>query len=1629
MFSQYINMIRQRIFWHSISMIPLITMFIFWMSSTEAQILSPALPLSVVAAIDPGIEYAPGLLIVKLKPGIQLVAKRDVTAANVAVSTNNPGLDQILLSIGILDAVPVFTTESERIGRTVSGDNFLTRVYRLQLAPDADVATAVKLLQHNDGIEYAEPDYIARAALTPDDPEWSNQWAPSKINAPIAWDNTQGTNTTVIALIDSGIDLTHLDLNGRLWQNDDIPGNGVDDDQNGKIDDVNGWNFVEESNNVAATNEHGTQVAGVAGAGGNNGLGVAGLCWQCRLMPVVAMQANGVANYSTIANAVAYAASNGAAVINLSLGGYADSNLLREAIRDAATTSVIVAAVGNDDSSTPFYPAAYPDVIAVAATDITDQKTIFSNYGPWVDIAAPGSDILTTTPGGYAPSSGTSVATPFVSGVAGLLKSLHPDWSPTLIAWQILNTATSIDGINPTYASQLGHGRLDAGMALTQTPQAHAQVEGYSVDGQSNGRPAPSQSFQLVLALRNTWMLGENLIGALVTTDSYITITDNQGIFGNIDTGQSGTNANDPFIVTLQPDTPYNHTLIFSLNLTGANGYVTSIPFSLQVRTALETLGNTQYTQNTTWTSDKTYILNGTVIVGSGITLTIQPGTVVKGNSGKFMRIDGTLIAQGTEQSPITFTTNAANKDKWGGLRFADTAVSASLDVNGNYVAGSILRYVTISHATAGVNLGTQAPYIANSTFHDNDTGIQSNSDAPRIEKNIFRENVTAISLMSGYPIIYGNYFTRNKNRTMGSAIDGNGSPQILSNTFIDEQGYHIIRLASGNPMLVNSLVVRGNRIVSNSGGLVISGMQIVEIEDNLIANNHGFCQSPPCLSTGFSVLSLHLQSLGSLAVNNNTIINNNGYGLWLQGSGTNSVTVANNNLFGNGDYDLYLQSGSPGAQNFIINATNNFWDVEASTIAGRIHDCTFDENGCGSSSSTLGKVHYSPYLAEPIQNAPAFIHRVTMDPDPIGLNQLGIITVNFSRPMITETLPIVTFHDARRGTIMEQVSSNLVRDITQDAIGRIWFGMGEGANMFDGRQWYTYTTANSGLGNNNTNVIYGADNGDIWFGGVSMLQEEAPLSQLQGSTWITYNQIPNMNQGPISAISQDAVGNTWVGAGERGVFRFDGISWQKFTTTDGLSSNYIRQIIRDTQGQMWFMTGTGATENDPGGLDVFDGIRWQTYNRATGMPTNVFTLLFADSQGRVWAGMGSAINRQYYVAMFDGIIWHFFGPGETDGHLACTVFHFSEAPDGTIWMHSCYGTVTYQDGIWKNETNTIAGILIDNKGNFWYDNMRVRWGGLDYHFEEGKWISPTRYQSTYNFTALIPQGLYTVDISGARSTDGIEAISGTTDTFRVDFGMAANPAPPLIPAVAAENNGTLTTISASWRTDSSDIDQYRYAIGTTPGARNVVGWTYLTTTTMVRSDLVLFQGQSYYVSTQARNKFGLWSVTGVSNQVIAGVVTTPPTPINPTPGGPTVTPSSGTPTLTPTPTITPVLSQKLDAVGDSVGAPGSRFIFTGSTFPPNTQLSVSVTPLFSVVAAGSLVIVGIVTTDAIGNFSLTLLTDTYLSPGRYRLAVGDNPQASAEFEVNATATLLQPPIMGVAITMPKQIYLPIIRR
>ncbi|MEI7850862.1 MAG: right-handed parallel beta-helix repeat-containing protein, partial [Kiritimatiellales bacterium] len=317
-------------------------------------------------------------------------------------------------------------------------------------------------------LAYVEPDFISRILTAPNDTRWNDLWGMRKINATGAWDVVTGSTNVVVAVIDTGIDLTHPDLAANLWRNAAEANGvtGVDDDGNGYIDDVNGWDFVNNDKTPADDNSHGTHCAGTVGAVGNNSSGVAGVCWTVRLMALKAGDANGWLADSDTAEAVRYAADKGAKVISASYGGSGVSDTARDSIVYANSNGVLfVAAAGNDganNDAAPVYPASYdiPNIVVVAATDQNDTLASFSNYGKTsVDLAAPGVNIYSTVPGGTIESKqGTSMATPHVAGAAALLLSAKPALTHLQVKAALLNT---VDPVPALIAKTVSGGRLN----------------------------------------------------------------------------------------------------------------------------------------------------------------------------------------------------------------------------------------------------------------------------------------------------------------------------------------------------------------------------------------------------------------------------------------------------------------------------------------------------------------------------------------------------------------------------------------------------------------------------------------------------------------------------------------------------------------------------------------------------------------------------------------------------------------------------------------------------------------------------------------------------------------------------------------------------------------------------------------------------------------------------------------------------------------------------------------------------------------------------------------------------------------------------------------------------------------
>ena len=391
--------------------LPLSVLFLFFLFLDASWAGHPANESKMLKSLG---EYVPGEVLVKFKPQARLSALSEYQDRHT------------------LSSIQAFST----IG-----------VEHLKLPEGLDVVSAVKMMQSDPNVEYVEPNYIYKITANPNDPYFGLLWglnntgqnvngtvgkAGADIDAVQAWDKTTGTPNVIVAVIDSGVLTSHPDLAANIWVNPgEIPGNGIDDDLNGFIDDVNGWDFVFNDSTPDDENGHGTHVAGTIAAVGNNKIGVTGVSWNAKIMVLRASDKDGFGTAAAEINSIMYASSKGAHVINCSWGGPGFSQSLKDAI-DASPAVVVCASgnggndsIGDNNDSIPHYPSGYSsaNIIAVAATDQGDELAYFSNYGPTtVDVAAPGVNILSTwNDGDYQYLQGTSMSTPHVSGLAALL--------------------------------------------------------------------------------------------------------------------------------------------------------------------------------------------------------------------------------------------------------------------------------------------------------------------------------------------------------------------------------------------------------------------------------------------------------------------------------------------------------------------------------------------------------------------------------------------------------------------------------------------------------------------------------------------------------------------------------------------------------------------------------------------------------------------------------------------------------------------------------------------------------------------------------------------------------------------------------------------------------------------------------------------------------------------------------------------------------------------------------------------------------------------------------------------------------------------------------------------------------
>jgi len=534
------------------------------------------------------IRVIPGEIVIKFKSDPQLSSGSNQTS----FSRINEALESLQVS-EMTYAFPYLKQSDKTRAEDISNICFA------KVNPVYNIVPFLKALNKNPNVVYAEQKRMFYVDEVPNDPNYNSMSQFDRVNAEAAWDLVKGENgTVVIAIVDSGVDWDHPDLINNIWNNEDeIPGNGIDDDANGYIDDIRGWSFQNNSNDpTPLLSGHGTHVSGTAAAETNNNAGVASLSWNCTIMPVNAGSPTSATGIAFGYPGIVYAIENDADIINCSWGGIGNPSVFEQDIIDFGVENgtLVVAAAGNDNLNNDLpgnahYPSSYNGVLNVGSTSSSsDTKSGFSTYGRTVNVFAPGSNILSTTwPGNsYGFNSGTSMASPLASALAGLVKTQNPGWSPDKVREQIRVTCDNIDGSNSSSLNGLlGKGRINAERALSEFDIPSLQiVDVTAVEAPDGGNGDDvvdaGETIDVTVTFKNYLADATGANVTLFSDDSNIDVINELGSLGTVNGDATGSAT---FRFTTDDGLEDGYILRFFTEITADNGYEDMDNFNLSI--------------------------------------------------------------------------------------------------------------------------------------------------------------------------------------------------------------------------------------------------------------------------------------------------------------------------------------------------------------------------------------------------------------------------------------------------------------------------------------------------------------------------------------------------------------------------------------------------------------------------------------------------------------------------------------------------------------------------------------------------------------------------------------------------------------------------------------------------------------------------------------------------------------------------------------------------------------------------------------------------------------------------------------------------------------------------------------
>ena len=663
-----------------------------------------------VVKLDPKgqkFEFVPGVILVKLNDDavVGLLKRNGFSVTGIS------SVDLILQKYKAASAEKLFPNAERPVqkqllklynGKTIERPS-LHNIYKLKIQNEQELFQAIDELKQDPNVVYAEPNYILSIVnseplspplnesemlqwikdnpnaipktnkgkntnspliITPNDPLYSQQWGIPACQVDAVWDSTTGDTTQIIAILDTGVDWLHPDLAANIWAN---PNPRTTPDADGVVNDIRGWDYINNDNNPTDDNSHGTHVAGIAAAVGNNGIGIAGVNWHAKIMPIKVFQSSGRGDAATITKGIVYAATHGATVINMSFGSYARSITMENALENAYSTCVLVAAAGNDNKyigpkldcmyqqGVVFYPAGLSYVLGVQADGSCgmgfsnyDDSPIYSDYPELFnyELNAPGLNIISTIPNGnYRAYSGTSMASPLVAGAVSLYKTKHPLDSQELMWGNLINTSSHY---------------IQIGSAINIKPKpvisfvSNTIVDTIGGDNK-NGFVDAGETIQLWFMVRNTWGQSDSVFvgirfGEFEDTTIAQIIKDTTFI-GSISPYATRSNEKTPLLIHFNSNIANNRDIVFE----GLLWYKGS-PDTVKQKIVLTTNNGTYLSgimdSTMVLTPNYLWVVNNSFKIGENGHLTIKPGTRLTNKNG--IIVLGTITGLGTPDSLIT---------------------------------------------------------------------------------------------------------------------------------------------------------------------------------------------------------------------------------------------------------------------------------------------------------------------------------------------------------------------------------------------------------------------------------------------------------------------------------------------------------------------------------------------------------------------------------------------------------------------------------------------------------------------------------------------------------------------------------------------------------------------------------------------------------------------------------------------------------------------------------------------------------------------------------------------------------------------------------------------------------------